>query len=117
VRVRVKGEKAFLTIKGATAGISRSEYEYSIPVEDAERMLRELPVSPVIDKVRHHVRCGRHLWELDVFSGANQGLEMAEVELASEDEAFELPSWAGDEVTADPAYYNVNLARRPYSRW
>ena len=117
VRVRVKGEQAFLTIKGASQGISRSEYEYPIPVADAELMLRDLPVSPVIDKVRHDVRCGAHLWELDVFAGANQGLVMAEVELATEDETFELPSWAGDEVTAEPRYYNVNLARNPYSRW
>lgn len=117
VRVRVKGDKAFLTIKGATEGITRSEYEYPIPVEDAEQMLRELSASPVIDKVRHLVRCGSHLWELDVFSGANEGLIMAEVELAAEDETFELPVWAGDEVTADPRYYNVNLARNPFSHW
>lgn len=117
VRVRVKGDKAFLTIKGATEGITRSEYEYPIPVEDAGQMLRELSASPMIDKVRHLVRCGAHVWELDVFSGANQGLIMAEVELATEDETFELPGWAGDEVTADPRYYNVNLARNPFSHW
>lgn len=117
VRVRVKGDRAFVTIKGATRGISRSEYEYPIPVADAESMLRELAVSPVIDKVRHLVRCGRHLWELDVFSGANQGLVMAELELSAEDETFEMPPWAGEEVTSDPRFYNVNLARHPFSHW
>jgi adenylate cyclase len=117
VRVRVKGDAAFLTIKGATAGIRRSEYEYRIPVEDAEAMLRDLALFPAIDKVRYNVRCGKHLWELDLFAGANEGLVMAEVELVSEDEAFELPEWAGDEVSGDSRYYNVNLAQRPYNSW
>ncbi|MGB5733135.1 MAG: CYTH domain-containing protein [Thiohalocapsa sp.] len=117
VRVRIKGEAAFLTIKGKMQGISRSEYEYSIPVADAEAMLRELAVSPPIDKTRYRVRCGGHVWDLDLFHGDNAGLIMAEVELDSADEPFEMPAWAGQEVSADLRYYNVNLARTPYTRW
>jgi adenylate cyclase len=117
VRVRVKGAAAFLTIKGMMRGISRAEYEYSIPVADAEAMLKDLAVSPPIEKTRYRVRFGAHLWELDVFAGENAGLIMAELELASEDESFELPDWAGDEVSDDLRYYNVNLSRHPYQRW
>ena len=117
VRVRVKGEQAFLTIKGASHGIRRSEFEYPIPVEDARAMLRELAVFPPVEKVRYRVREGEHLWDLDVFAGENAGLVMAEVELGAEDEVFALPDWAGDEVSADPRYYNVNLARNPFRHW
>jgi len=117
VRVRVKGDGAVLTIKGRMRGISRSEYEYPIPLADAKAMLRELAVSPPIEKVRYLVRCGANLWELDVFAGDNTGLVMAELELAHPDETFEMPDWAGEEVTDDLRYYNVNLARHPYQRW
>jgi len=117
VRVRVTGAAAYLTIKGATSGISRSEYEYRIPVEDAQAMLRDLALYPPIDKMRYRVRFGDHLWDLDLFAGENEGLAMAEVELGSEDEIFEVPEWAGDEVTGDPRYYNANLARHPFKRW
>jgi adenylate cyclase len=117
VRVRVKGDAAFLTLKGASKGISRSEFEYPIPVADAEHMLRDLSVSPPVDKIRYRVRAGGHVWDLDVFAGENAGLVMAEVELGSEDEAFEMPDWAGREVTGDPRYYNVNLARNPFKHW
>jgi adenylate cyclase len=117
VRVRVKGAEAFLTLKGASKGISRSEFEYPVPVADAEHMLRDLSVSPPVDKVRYRVRVGGHVWDLDVFAGENAGLVMAEVELDSEDEAFEMPDWAGREVTGDPRYYNVNLARHPFKHW
>jgi adenylate cyclase len=117
VRVRVKGEQAFLTIKGAARGISRSEYEYPIPVSDAEAMLAELAVSPPIDKVRYRVRHGDQVWDLDVFAGDNAGLVMAELELEHEDQPFDLPDWAGTEVSGDPRYYNVNLARHPYKHW
>lgn len=117
VRVRVAGDRAFLTIKGKMRGISRSEYEYPIPPDDGAAMLAELAVSPPIDKVRCRVRCSAHVWDLDVFAGENAGLVMAEVELASEDEPFDMPSWAGKEVTADRRYYNVNLARNPFGRW
>ena len=117
VRVRLKGAEAFLTVKGENQGISRSEFEYAIPVADAEEMLRELAVSPPIDKVRYKVRVADHLWDLDVFAGENAGLVMAEVELTAEDEVFEMPEWAGEEVTGDPRYYNVNLARNPRKCW
>ncbi|MGA7982630.1 MAG: CYTH domain-containing protein [Chromatiaceae bacterium] len=117
VRVRVKGGDAYLTIKGAGLGITRSEYEYPIPVVDAQAMLRELAVFPPIDKVRYKVRAGSHLWDLDLFAGENEGLVMAEVELSAEDEVFERPDWLGDEVSGDPRYFNVNLARNPYKHW
>lgn len=117
VRVRVAGEQAWLTIKGMMQGPSRSEYEYSIPTEDAVAMLEELAVSAPIDKVRYRVRHGGHVWDLDVFAGDNTGLVMAEVELSHEDEAFDMPDWAGREVTGDGRFYNVNLARHPYRHW
>jgi adenylate cyclase len=117
VRVRVKGDRAFLTIKGATKGLSRSEFEYPIPVEDAVQILDELAVSPAIDKVRYGVRAGNHVWDLDVFAGENAGLVLAEVELSTEDDTFEMPDWAGKEVSGDPRYYNVNLARAPFQSW
>lgn len=117
IRVRVAGEQAYLTIKGPGDGLSRREYEYPIPLDDGVAMLRELAVSAPIEKTRYKVRAGDHLWDLDVFTGANAGLVLAEVELASEDEAFARPDWLGDEVTGDPRYYNVNLARCPYRHW
>ncbi|NEX22231.1 CYTH domain-containing protein [Thiorhodococcus mannitoliphagus] len=117
VRARIKGELAYLTIKGASSGISRSEFEYRIPVEDAEAMLREMAVSAVIEKVRYRVRVGTHLWDLDVFEGENLGLVMAEIELEAEDADFQLPDWAGEEVSKDPRYFNAALAKHPYSRW
>ena len=117
VRVRVKGNQAFLTIKGESRGVARSEYEYSIPVVDAEEMLRDLAVLPPIDKVRHRIPLGGHVWELDVFAGENAGLVMAEIELSSEAEDFDLPDWAGQEVSDDQRYFNVNLAKNPYRRW
>ena len=117
IRVRVAGEQAFLTIKGATEGITRSEFEYPIPVADAEQMLTGLVQGSVIDKVRFRVRCGEHIWDLDQFHGDNQGLVVAEIELASEDEAFERPDWVGQEVSDDPRYYNASLARHPYCDW
>lgn len=117
VRVRVKGDQAFLTVKGANKGITRSEFEYAIPVDDAGDMLRELSISPPIDKVRYRVRVGEHLWDLDVFAGENAGLVMAEVELSTTDEVFAMPDWAAEEVSDDPRYYNVNLAQNPYKHW
>jgi adenylate cyclase len=117
VRVRIKGNKAMLTIKGATLGVTRAEYEYAIPMDDADTMLKELATGPVVDKTRYLVRVDDHVWELDVFHGDNDGLVMAEIELGSEDEAFRLPDWAGEEVSHDSRYYNVNLARNPYKHW
>jgi adenylate cyclase len=117
VRVRVKGDSGFLTIKGLSVGLSRSEFEYEIPVADALAMLEELAQGPVIDKVRHLVTVGAHVWEVDVFAGDNAPLVMAEVELADSAQAFVRPDWAGVEVSDDQRYFNVNLARSPYSTW
>lgn len=117
VRVRIKGERAFLTLKGASQGIVRREFEYEVPVAEAEVMLGELVTGPVVDKVRHLVGVGAHVWEVDVFAGDNAPLVMAEVELSGADEPFVMPEWAGQDVSEDPRYYNANLAREPYSRW
>jgi len=117
VRVRITDDAACLTIKGPTVGIRRSEYEYPIPLADARAMLRDFAVYPSIDKTRYRVRSSRHLWELDLFAGENAGLVLAELELDSEHEPFELPPWAGGDVSDDPRYYNVNLARHPYKHW
>lgn len=117
VRVRVKGERGFITIKGPSQGISRSEFEYEVPRDDALAMLDAMAQGPVIDKVRHLVPVGGHTWEVDVFAGDNAPLVMAEVELSAPDEAFVRPDWAGQDVSDDPRYFNVNLARDPYSRW
>ena len=117
IRVRIARGRAHLTIKGATAGISRSEYEYEIPQQDAREMIDNLVTGSVIDKTRYKVRCGDHLWDLDLFHGDNQGLIMAEVELASESESFQMPDWAGEEVSDDPRYYNANLISHPFCDW
>jgi adenylate cyclase len=117
VRVRISGEQAWLNIKGATLGVRRREYEYAIPVDEAREMLDHLCEGPLIEKVRHEVRVGAHLWEVDEFQGDNAGLIVAEIELSNEDEAFETPPWAGEEVSHDPRYYNVSLVKRPYNSW
>lgn len=117
VRVRVAGDKAYLNIKSATLGIYRKEYEYSIPVEDANEILTDLAQKPLIEKIRYYVKFADHIWEVDVFEGDNAGLVVAEVELSDEGEAFERPPWAGEEVSGDPRYYNVCLAKHPYKHW
>lgn len=117
VRVRVKADQGFLTIKGRSVGITRREYEYPIPVADALAMIGDLAQAPVIDKVRHLVPVGSQVWEVDVFAAANAPLVLAEVELASADEDVQAPPWLGDEVSEDPRYFNVSLARQPYSTW
>ena len=118
VRVRITGEKGFLTIKGPTlpGSCSRFEWETQIPLKDAEERLR-LCDSGVIDKVRHLVKAGDHVYEVDEFSGENKGLVVAEIELSSEDEDFERPEWLGREVTGERRYYNSCLLSNPYSRW
>lgn len=116
VRVRVAGEAAFLNIKSLGDGIARDEYEYAIPVVDARRMLDTLAGELVV-KRRHHVTLGAHLFEIDEFEGDNAGLVVAEVELASIDEAFARPEWLGREVSHLARYYNLNLATHPYARW
>lgn len=117
VRARIAGPRAWLNIKSRTLGISRDEFEYEIPLADAERMLDHLTTGPVIDKTRHFVRYGGHLWEIDEFHGENDGLLVAEVELEHVDQPFERPAWLGDEVSHDARYYNVSLVKNPYSQW
>jgi adenylate cyclase len=117
VRVRLAGARATLTIKGLTRGVTRLEFEYEIPAADADRMLDELCERPLVEKVRYTVRAGAVTWEIDEFAGDNRGLVTAEVELATALEAFDRPSWLGDEVSNDPRYFNANLVRHPFSSW
>jgi CYTH domain-containing protein len=117
VRVRIEGDAATLTIKGATRGISRAEFEYPIPIGDANEILASLCEKPLIDKHRHAEMHGARRWEIDVFHGANEGLVLAEVELPSEDARLDLPAWARAEVSSDPRYFNSNLLAHPYSTW
>lgn len=117
VRVRTIDNEGFLTIKGITVGSTRLEYEYPIPVADANEMLDKLCERPLIEKTRYRIESGEHTWEIDEFGGENQGLVVAEVELGAESEAVDLPDWIGKEVTADPRYFNSNLIAHPYSTW
>jgi adenylate cyclase len=117
VRVRIEGERAVITIKSKTTGASRGEWEYEIPVPDAAELLERLCEQPLVEKVRHRIEHAGHTWEVDEFRGENAGLVVAEIELGSEDEAFERPDWIGQEVTDDPRYYNSSLIRLPYSKW
>jgi adenylate cyclase len=116
VRVRVAGEKAFLTIKGITTGISRAEFEYEIPVADAEELMK-LCDGPIIDKIRRIVNYQGFNWEVDEFMGENAGLIVAEIELEQEDQPFERPDWVGEEVTGDSRYRNSSLVFHPYRTW
>lgn len=117
VRVRIEGDRARLTIKGVSAGISRSEFEYEIPIEDARILLDSLCEQPLIDKHRHREIHGGKTWEIDVFHGDNEGLVVAEIELATEDESFDTPAWALREVSSDPRYFNSNLLKHPFKDW
>jgi CYTH domain-containing protein len=119
VRVRVAGRRAFLTIKGSASesGASRAEYEYEIPVPDAEELLDRLALRPLVEKTRYRLAAGRLVWEIDIFSGENDGLAVAEVELPSEATAVALPDWIGEEVTGDVRYYNASLVSHPYKEW
>jgi len=116
VRVRIAGEHAALNLKSRELGASRQEFEYPIPLADAEALLA-LCVGGTIDKTRHYVSVGGHLWEIDEFHGENAGLFVAEIELSAVDEAFERPPWLGAEVTDQVRYYNLALASRPFSQW
>ncbi len=116
VRVRLAGEKAWITIKGRSQGITRAEFEYAIPPEEARELLG-LCLPAVIDKTRHEIRHGGHLWEVDVFHGENDGLIVAEVELSDENETPEMPAWLGAEVSDETRYFNSHLARHPFTRW
>ena len=117
VRVRVVGDNGYLTIKGASVGASRAEYEYPIPVADANAMLDDLCEKPIIEKSRYRIAQGDLAWEVDEFTGENAGLIVAEIELADEAQAFDKPAWIGEEVTGDPRFFNANLVANPYSRW
>jgi len=117
VRVRIEGTRAKLTIKGLTTGVTRAEFEYLIPAEDAAILLDNLCEQPLIDKHRHKEIHGGKTWEIDVFHGDNEGLVVAEIELASEDEKIEFPAWIGAEVSSDPRYFNSNLLKHPFKDW
>ncbi len=117
VRVRLAGEQGYLTIKGATTGITRAEFEYPIPAADARTLLETLCDRPLIQKTRYTIPWEGLIWEIDEFAGDNQGLILAEVELASTDQAIVFPPWIGAEVSHDPRYYNANLVTFPFSQW
>lgn len=116
VRVRIEDDRAFLTIKGRATGLVRPEFEYAIPIGDADSLLG-LTDGPLVEKVRHYVPFGGLTWEVDEFLGENLGLIVAELELSSEDQAFERPPWIGAEVTLEARYHNSHLAVTPFSTW
>ncbi len=116
VRIRVRNEKGYLTIKGESKNATRQEFEYEIPISDAESMLL-LCKKPIIEKTRHLVLVDDKTWEIDDFAGENKGLILAEIELETEEEKFRIPSWVGEEVTQDSRYFNSNLITHPYSRF
>lgn len=116
VRVRVTDQQAYITLKGAPSGITRSEYEYSIPVKDAFELLDQF-AGACIEKTRYVIMFDGKTWEVDVFSGNNDGLVIAEIELEHEDEQFKLPHWVAQEVTGQEKYYNSNLSVLPFTRW
>ena len=117
VVVRVAGDKGLLVIKGLTEGITRTEFEYEIPVKDAKMMLDELCEKPLIQKQRYIIEIDGLTWYVDEFHGKNEGLVVAEVELESEEQRVELPEWVGREVSGDPKYFNSSLVGNPYSKW
>ncbi|MBF0202988.1 MAG: CYTH domain-containing protein [Desulfamplus sp.] len=116
VRIRVAGQKGFITIKGKTFNLSRLEYEYEIPVNDALEML-QLCKNPLIEKVRYKIDFMGFEWCIDKFEGDNEGLLIAEIELETEEQEFKKPSWAGKEVSDDPRYFNSNLSENPFQAW
>ena len=117
IRVRTDGEKGYLAVKGPSHGAVRLEYEYEIPLSDAEDMLTMMCEKPLIEKRRYTVVFEGMTWEVDEFFGENQGLCIAEIELEQEDQSFPLPPWVDREVTHDPRYYNANLVKAPYKNW
>lgn len=116
VRVRIEGDHAYITIKGKSSGVTRGEWEYPVPVADAEELLA-LCEQPLVEKVRRRIEYQGHTWEVDEFFGVNQGLVVAEIELKAEDEAFAKPGWIGADVTDDPRYYNSSLVKKPFTAW
>src|SRR3974377_1756239 len=117
VRVRVAGDQGYVTIKGITIGDTRPEYEYEIPLADANEMIDKLCERPFIEKTRYRIPQGEVVFEVDEFGGVNHGLIVAEVELKSEDQKFDKPGWLGDEVSNDPRYFNANLVAKPFTTW
>ncbi len=117
IRVRTIGNEAYLTIKSKSEGLSRNEFEYPIPLDDAEIMLTTLCNRPLIEKVRYKIPQEDLIWEIDEFQGENEGLIIAEIELNQEDQVIDFPNWIGQEVSHDSRYYNVNLAKHPYQVW
>ena len=117
VRVRTIGNKGYFTIKGKNDGISRLEYEYEIPVAEANELLDKLCIRPLIEKTRYKIPFAGHVWEVDEFAGENEGLVVAEIELPTEDAPFDKPAWIGQEVSLDPRYYNSNLSLHPFKNW
>lgn len=118
VRIRIRDQKGYITIKGLgnTTGASRYEWEKEIPLDEAEELL-EICEPGIISKIRYEIKSGNHIIEVDEFHGENQGLIVAEVELANEDEPFQKPDWLGEEVTGDKRYYNSILKKNPFTRW
>jgi len=117
VRVRIRDDKAFLTLKGRAKGITRSEFEYPIPLKDAKAILSELCIHPFISKKRYLIVQEGYTWELDIFEGENEGLIVAEIELESESEPFSKPDWVTQEVSNDPCYRNTYLVHHPFLSW
>ncbi|MFA5985688.1 MAG: CYTH domain-containing protein [Methylococcaceae bacterium] len=117
IRVRTSDNQAWLNIKSATIGTQRQEFEYEIPLDDAHEILDTLCKPPLIEKIRHFVMANGNTWEIDEFFGENTGLIVAEIELDSADQEFDMPTWLGQEVTYDLRYYNNNLAKLPFSKW
>ena len=117
IRVRIVDQNAYLTIKGLSNGASRAEYEYRIPLKDADEMIESLCRNPTIEKYRYHIEHKGFVWEVDEFIGDNEGLIIAEIELPSEDTNFPKPAFIGEEVTGHERYYNSNLALNPYKNW
>ena len=117
VRVRTAGDKGFITVKGVNVGTVRPEYEYEIPLADANQMLDRLCERPLIEKTRYRIHHDGLVWEVDEFEGENRGLITAEVELKRADQAVSIPQWVGPEVSSDPRYFNANLVAHPFSQW
>jgi adenylate cyclase len=117
IRIRVSSDRGWITIKKRESNLARREYEYEIPLNEAAEIMDELCLKPLIEKTRYKVPWETKIWEIDVFSGENEGLVVAEIELDSEEDTFAKPPWLGEEITHDPRYLNVNLARHPFCRW
>ena len=117
VRVRVAGDQGYITIKGITVGAARAEYEYEIPLADANQMLDTLCERPIVEKTRYRLPQDNIVWEIDEFEGDNRGLIVAEVELKDEQQSYPKPDWLGQEVTGDPRYFNANLVAKPFTTW